>query len=361
VVLLPKHTVLLYWAAPLQRTAQGLIALFLGPLPFHEDSSGMYALLLLAPLLGMLTALGTFVPVPGQWTCSPSRAICALVLYFILFALWEYGWAKVTTSQFYLPEPNTVYTPLGQLSKDIAYWSVIGSSRPYVVFLGAVEVLAGVLLVFRRTRFLGLLMAFGIFLQVCMVNISFDISMKLYAACLLVMTVVLLGGHADHWRALVGLPHKPAVPRDGTALRTDIRAHPLVLAVLVFGAIHPTIAAGLLHGDREPSPETPNAYRIHGGSSWKNVYLHSAGYIIVEDAAGQQSDRKITANEEGTYMLLNERTGEPSQFRFIRTANGLAAAWDEGGGLDTLELEALPYRDLPLLRSSFHLCADDYH
>ena len=50
-----------------------------------------------------------------------------------------YGVQKLLMQQFFTPEANTLYTPLGRLDKDILFWTTMGLSRGYNIFLGVVE------------------------------------------------------------------------------------------------------------------------------------------------------------------------------------------------------------------------------
>lgn len=67
------------------------------------------------------------------------------------------------------------YVPLVELSKYQHMWSFFGRSHNYNLFIGSIEVLIGVLIVFKRTRLIALLIALGIFTNILILNIEFDI------------------------------------------------------------------------------------------------------------------------------------------------------------------------------------------
>lgn len=48
-----------------------------------------------------------------------------IISYYLSFVLFIYGANKIFKCQFYEPEPNILFTPLGYLSKDILYWSAL--------------------------------------------------------------------------------------------------------------------------------------------------------------------------------------------------------------------------------------------
>ena len=114
----------------------------------------------------------------------------------VSFFLFVYGFNKVFKIQFYIPEPNTLYTPLGQLSKDILFWSSMGSSHSYNLFMGLVEILPALFLLFRRTRMLGAVISFTVLLNVLMINFGFDISVKILSSFLLFLSLVILAPYA---------------------------------------------------------------------------------------------------------------------------------------------------------------------
>jgi hypothetical protein len=72
-----------------------------------------------------------------------------------------------------------------------ALWSFMSASIPYIVFAGLCEITPAVLLLFRRTTILGTLTAFGVLLNVVMLNVCYDVPVKLYSTNLLLMAIFL--------------------------------------------------------------------------------------------------------------------------------------------------------------------------
>lgn len=66
------------------------------------------------------------------------------------------------------------YAPLVEISKHQHMWSFFGRSYHYNLFIGLTEFLIGVLIVFRRTRLIALLLALGVCLNILVLNIEFD-------------------------------------------------------------------------------------------------------------------------------------------------------------------------------------------
>ena len=117
--------------------------------------------------------------------------VLKLLTYYLALQLLIYGLDKVFKAQFFLPEPNTLFTPLKDIPKDLLYWSTIGVSRTYSVFLGIAEVVTALFLLFPKTRLMGIVLGIGIMTNVVAVNFSYDISVKVYSLFLLAGFVVL--------------------------------------------------------------------------------------------------------------------------------------------------------------------------
>jgi hypothetical protein len=158
-----------------------------------SDSTTFYLLMVLLFCIAIffVTAFSRF----DIWQKNETRILqgIQLVLTFYLSVIMlKYGFDKIFKAQFYLPEPNTLFTPLGLLDKDIAYWSTMGASRVYNVFMGLAEVIPAILLFFSRTRIFGLFILLGVLTNVVFVNFGFDISVKLYSSFLWLICFLLL-------------------------------------------------------------------------------------------------------------------------------------------------------------------------
>ncbi len=154
---------------------------------FSSDTIALNLLLLLLFLLAiMVVLLLHFLKIKTDKMVLISRVISS---YYIAFILLSYGFDKVFKAQFYLPEPNILYTSFGNLSKDILYWSTLGTSRFYSISMGIIEVITAILILFKKTRILGLLVSIGVFVNIILINFGFDISVKTFSIFLLLVTL----------------------------------------------------------------------------------------------------------------------------------------------------------------------------
>ena len=110
--------------------------------------------------------------------------------------LLYYGAVKVIPVQMPAPPLAELLRPFGQLSPNWVLWLQVGSSYPYEIALGAVELAAGILLFWPRTAILGALLALASMAQVFLYNMTFGVSVKILSFHLLVLAVVLLAPQA---------------------------------------------------------------------------------------------------------------------------------------------------------------------
>jgi hypothetical protein len=112
--------------------------------------------------------------------------------YFLIISCFSYGFAKIFLLQMPFPGDSLLSTTLGDLLPMRLSWVFMGASPLYEFFSGLMEVAAGLLLLFRRTATAGALLSTGVFANVFLMNLGYDIPVKLFSAHLLVMSLVLL-------------------------------------------------------------------------------------------------------------------------------------------------------------------------
>jgi hypothetical protein len=156
------------------------------------DASYNYVLLFCYLILALVAT--------AVWTLMDSRRanyarlhewLRVYVRFVLAAAMIVYGAHKVIPEQFGTPFPSDLLQPIGESSPMRLLWTFMGASIPYVIFTGAAEMLGGLLLVARRTTLLGALVCIGVMSNVVMLNLSYDVPVKLYSSHLLLMAVFL--------------------------------------------------------------------------------------------------------------------------------------------------------------------------
>lgn len=115
-----------------------------------------------------------------------------MIRYNIIFVSFWYGIVKLFALQMPFPNLSQMATPLGDLLPMRFSWMFIGYSEPYQFFSGLMECMVGMLLLYRRTIPLGLIIGFGVFLNVFVLNLCYDIPVKLYSMQIVICCLFLL-------------------------------------------------------------------------------------------------------------------------------------------------------------------------
>jgi len=135
------------------------------------------------------------------------------VRYVLAFQLLQFGMGKlVPNSQFFFPPLESLIKPIGDSSRGTLFWSRMGTSAIYSGFGGALEMLAGLLLLFPRTVLPGALIALAVLGNVFMLNVGFDIPVKVFSAHLVGLAAFLLAPDVPRLINVV-LLNRPTQPR----------------------------------------------------------------------------------------------------------------------------------------------------
>nr|WP_141717747.1 DoxX family protein [Nocardia altamirensis] len=188
----------------------------------------------------MFCILVVAVVVTAVWTAfDRSSSSPRLLAWFTLFLrlclagqMLGFGFAKLIPTQMPGPSLAQLLQPYGELSPASVLWLQIGSSYPYEMALGAVEVVAGLLLFVPRTAVLGAVVSLASMAQVLLTNMTFDIPEKLLSAHLLLISLVLLAPHLGRL-ADVFVRQRSCAPLKTASLFTDDRKNRLALWIVV--------------------------------------------------------------------------------------------------------------------------------
>ena len=123
------------------------------------------------------------------------------VSYYLMMQMLSYGMSKVFYLQFRPLSLEQLFQNYGYSPPMRLMWTFMGSSQTYTVFTGWLEVMAAVLLIFRRTRWVGGLVTFGVMLNVFVLNLSYDVPVKLSSGLYTLMGLLLVV--VDYRRLLV--------------------------------------------------------------------------------------------------------------------------------------------------------------
>jgi uncharacterized membrane protein YphA (DoxX/SURF4 family) len=116
-----------------------------------------------------------------------------LVVRFALGStMFAYGFSKLIPLQMSFPSLTRLVEPFGNFSPMGVLWYSIGASKSYEIFAGCAEIVGGVLVMIPRTRTLGALVCLADMIQIFMLNMTYDVPVKLFAFHLILLSVILL-------------------------------------------------------------------------------------------------------------------------------------------------------------------------
>ncbi|MGO9255379.1 MAG: DoxX family protein [Bryobacteraceae bacterium] len=228
----PTRQIVFWTAAHIFRVAPPLV--YTGSGSGDKTFDWVLAFCLLA-----IAALAT-----GVWSVLDRRRENYVALHkwfrlFIRFALASemllYGMDKVVPLQMPFPYLTRLLEPYGNFSPMGVLWSSIGASQPYEIFTGSAEMLGGILLVVPRTTMFGALICLADVMEIFMLNMTYDVPVKLFSFHLLLMASFLL---APEFRRLVTFLFldRAAEPSTQLQLFSTRRANRIALAVqVIFG------------------------------------------------------------------------------------------------------------------------------
>ena len=123
--------------------------------------------------------------------------LCLIVRYYLIYVAFEYGFLKIFLQQMPFPAQSQLATPLGDFLPMRLAWMFIGYSKTYEAFAGLMEIIAGILLLFRKTATLGVLLALTIFTNVMVINLSYDVPVKIFSINIVVFCLFLLANELN--------------------------------------------------------------------------------------------------------------------------------------------------------------------
>ena len=179
---------------------------------------------------------------------------------FLRFALGAtmitYGSVKAVPVQMPAPSLTRLLEPYGHFSPMGVLWSQVGASRAYEIAVGSAELLGGVLLLLPATALLGALICLVDSTHIFLLNMTYDVPVKLFSFHLVLMSLFLIAPDASRLLNVLLLnrradPRPTLRPRlpwlavgalDGTLndrpMRLELRSVPLDSFLLLSRGVH---------------------------------------------------------------------------------------------------------------------------
>lgn len=247
--------------------------------------------------------------------------------YWLGMFMVIYGFAKLFCLQFPFPDAVRLAQPYGESSPMGLLWTFMGYSPAYNVFTGGVEVLGGMLLMWRRTTTLGALITMGAMANVVMLNFSYDVPVKLFSLHLLIVASVLAAQDAPRLLGVLlfgrAVPAREVPPvlvgRWGRRVRRLLKSG--FIGLLLVTQIVQSLQARDEYGPGAPLPSLYGIYEVvehhrDGGEQpvlrtdehrWVQVSVGRWGQLSIRTTTGEPTRYMATVDEDAGTVVLESR------------------------------------------------------
>lgn len=203
-----------------------------GDFPQHYQISAYSALI--GGVIGLFFNL-SYARIPNAYRIQP--IIVFLLRMFLAWVILGYGMAKVFAGQFPTLMAN-MDSRFIELTPMRVAWAFFGYSKGYQIFLGWGEVIPAILLLFRRTTLLGALIMVVVMLNVWLVNIFFDVCVKLNSFIYLAIALYIFFQHSNRlWKFFFTNQTVPPPYHENLADRKLFKRLGLIINILIIGGI----------------------------------------------------------------------------------------------------------------------------
>ncbi|WP_433630154.1 hypothetical protein [Chryseobacterium cucumeris] len=116
--------------------------------------------------------------------------------YYVAMIMLSYGFAKLHDGQF---PPNSIgrlEEKVGDMSPMGMVWAMMGASTGYTFVSGLLEVIGGLLLLFRRTKTFGALFSMTVMINVALLNFFYDVPVKIFSSHIVLSCLFIVSGDA---------------------------------------------------------------------------------------------------------------------------------------------------------------------
>lgn len=169
-----------------------------------------------------------------------AKALDLAARIHVFLFLNVYGLGKIAGNQFYrkghLP-PEIAEQKLGDVSSFDLAWTFFGHSTAYILFIGMTQLLGAWLLLWNRTKMIGIAILIPVMLNIVVLDALFEVEGAIISAAIYLglLLLVLWLNRSQVRHALAILTQAPTVtfPREGRWVAAGVTAGMLVLMLFV--------------------------------------------------------------------------------------------------------------------------------
>ena len=323
---------------------------------FDSDSTGLYIHVFIIGFVSCFVTAASLIFKPISFSEKHKNYLKVFSSYYLSMVLMIYAFDKIFNHQFYLPEPNILYSQVGDLSKDISFWTTMGASRSYSMFSGFIELVPAILLLFNRTRLIGALIAFMVMLNVLMINFGFDISVKVFSLFLTILALFIISYDYARFKAFI-LNSSFTSKKLFKPFKYSLHLSLVVLFAISFNGAYPFIKTNNYNDDNAPRPKFHGAYEVKKSKlDCKRIFIHRQGYLIIQNNEDEMDDYKMYLNENEKTITLTDNNKQAFEVKYLSDNNKLKALIIKN---DTVKLSTLNWQNKALVKPYFHWTIDN--
>jgi len=343
---------------------------------FSSDSKRLVILVVLLFLTSLILALVSNLKRLNKLQWHKIENVIGLIAsYYLGWVLLKYGLDKLFKCQFYLPEPNILYSRVGDLDKDILFWSSMGSSYSYNIFMGISEIIPGIFLFFGKTRKLGLLLALGVLLNVVAINFSFDISVKLFSGFLLVIAFYLTGPFAVNlWRFLSNqkiVLTQSSIDASTKSTKTFHWSNLVVVSIILIESMFVYVKNQNFNDDKFDRSLFHGAYEVEqfiqgkdtiisDKNVLKNLFFHRDSYLIFQFKNEEMVDFKMDIDPIKKTLTLfdDEQNKKIYSIEYNQLSKKMKLTHQGKYEREIIHCSQKEWKKMPLIQPLFHWTVD---
>ncbi len=247
-----------------------------------------------------------------------------LVRFGLAYTMIGYGAAKAIPTQMPSPSLSRLLERFGEASPMGLLWTFMGASAAYSIFTGVAEMLGGLLLTTRRTTLLGALLSSAAMTHVFMLNLCYDVPVKILSSHLLLMALFLIAPDARRLadlflfnRRVEPAPLRPLFTRKGLHI-TAVVLRTVFFALITLQALAESVWIYSTYGDLAPKPPlygiwNVEQFRVDGElqpplttdkNRWQRVLFDWPGALTVQSMNNAKQHFYLKLDTEGKTLEL---------------------------------------------------------
>ena len=342
------------------------------------DTTYDYVLVLTMVLLSILICIGWSILDRNRKNYNTAYYwLCVLIRYYLAVIMLSYGFSKVFHLQMPYPYLSRLVQPYGDSSPMGLAWTYVGQSKAFSAFVGWSEVICGLLLFFRKTTLVGALLTLIVMGNVVVVNLCYDIPVKLFSSVLEIMALYLAAPYLkkmyqafiQHKPIHINNYYQPVFTKRWQAIGIKV-LKVLIITDALFSGVKGSIDQGKQYGDNAPKPPLYGIYNTvlvvrnndtippltTDTSRWKQIIVQSNNYArikLMNDTLRNYNFKVDTALRKAI-VFANWDTLNKINFNYITDADYLTFTGKFKNDSLFIKLKRFDEKNFRLMSRGFH-------